>query len=104
MDTTMNIRFDKLRFVKKLQEANQPPEVAEAFADALDDALDQSQRNLMTKTDFELRLTQLEAKFDTKLSQMEARLTDTFNTMMYKMVGLMMAGIGFLMTIIKFIN
>lgn len=93
METTMNIRFDKLRFVKKLQEANQPPEVAEAFADALDDALDQSQRNLMTKTDFELRM-----------AQMETRLTEHFNTMMYKMVGLMMAGVGFLMTIIKFIN
>ncbi|CAM2897618.1 hypothetical protein P9J82_07685 [Glaesserella parasuis] len=100
MDATMSIRFDKLRFVKKLQEANQPPEVAEAFADALDDALEQSQRTLLSKADFELRMTQMEAKFDTKLAQLETRLTDT----MYKMAGIIVAAMSLIMGLMRFIN
>ncbi|MFW9281456.1 hypothetical protein [Glaesserella parasuis] len=100
----MSIRFDKLRFVKKLQEANQPPEVAEAFAeafaDALDDALEQSQRTLLSKADFELRMTQMEAKFDTKLAQLETRLTDT----MYKMAGIIVAAMSLIMGLMRFIN
>lgn len=100
MENSMAIRFDKLRFVKKLQEANQPPEIAEAFAEALDDALGQSQSQFATKAD----LKELRSEIKADLSQLESRLTEKFSAMMYKMIGLMMAGVGFLMTIITFIN
>lgn len=100
MENSMAIRFDKLRFVKKLQEANQPPEIAEVFAEALDDALEQSQSQLATKAD----LKELRSEIKADLAQLESRLTEKFSAMMYKMIGLMMAGVGFLMTIIKFIN
>lgn len=93
MDATMSLRFDKLRFVKKLQEANQSPEIAEAFADALDDALEQSQGNLLTRQDFELRVAQLENK-----------LQESFNNTIYKMAGLIIAGTGLMMGLMKFIN
>lgn len=56
MDAAMSLRFDKLRFVKRLQEANQTPEMAEAFANALDEALEQSQSPLATKADLQLEL------------------------------------------------
>lgn len=93
MDATMSLKFDKLRFVKKLQEANQSPEVAEAFADALDDALAQSQGNLLTRQEFDLRITQLENK-----------LQESFNNTIYKMAGLIIAGTGLMMGLMKFIN
>lgn len=59
MDAAMSLRFDKLRFVKRLQEANQTPEMAEAFANALDEALEQSQSPLATKADLQLELEKL---------------------------------------------
>lgn len=96
MEATMPIRFDKLRFVKKLQEANQPPEMAEALADALDDALEQSQSPLATKAD----LKELKAELRHEMSQLEVRLTSS----MYKMAGFILAGTGVLMSLMKFIN
>lgn len=62
MDAAMSLRFDKLRFVKRLQEANQTPEMAEAFANALDEALEQSQSPLATKADLQLELEKLKMK------------------------------------------
>ncbi|MDH2998983.1 hypothetical protein A1D22_03790 [Pasteurellaceae bacterium LFhippo2] len=96
MEATMSIRFDKLRFVKRLQEANQPPEVAEAFAEALDEALEQSQSQLSTKTD----IKELRTEFKQELAQLKVRLTAS----MYKMAGFILAGVGVLMGIMKFIN
>ncbi|MFA9489230.1 MULTISPECIES: hypothetical protein [unclassified Mannheimia] len=93
MEATMSLRFDKLRFVKRLQEANQTQEMAEAFADALDRALEQSQSQLLTKQEFELRIAQL-----------ENRLQESFNNMLYKMAGLIVAGVGIMMSLMKFIN
>lgn len=94
MEATMSLRFDKLRFVKKLQDANQPQEVAEAFADALDEALEQSQSSLATKTD----IVNLEAKIDIKLAQMETKLTEA----MYKMAGFIIAGVGAMLGLFRF--
>ncbi|QGM80919.1 hypothetical protein [Otariodibacter oris] len=96
MEHTVNIRFDKLRFVKKLQEANQSPEMAEAFADALDEALEQSQSQLATKAD----LKELKSEIKNDMSQLEVRLTAS----MYKMAGFILAGVGVLMGLMKFIN
>ncbi|MDH3000181.1 hypothetical protein A1D23_08290 [Chelonobacter oris] len=45
------LNFDKLKFVKRLQQSGQTPEQAEAFAEAFDDALTQSQSALATKQD-----------------------------------------------------
>ncbi|OOF40242.1 hypothetical protein BKK56_10940 [Rodentibacter genomosp. 2] len=90
------IRFDKLRFVKKLQEANQSTEMAEALADALDDALEQSQSPLATKAD----LKELKAELRLEMSQLRTELTSA----MYKMAGLILAGTGVLMSLMKFIN
>lgn len=100
MENSMAIRFDKLRFVKKLQEANQPPEIAEAFAEALDDALEQSQSQFATKADLNEVKNELKNEFKSELAQLEVRLTAS----MYKMAGFILAGVGLLMTIIKFIN
>ena len=92
--TSMNpIRFDKLRFVKKLQESGQDPVQAEALADALDEALEQSQGALLTKSEF-----------DIKLAQMETRLTMVFNSAIYKMTGIIIAGLTVMMGLMKFIN
>lgn len=97
MENAMStIRFDKLRFVKKLQEANQSAEMAEAIADALDEALEQSQSPLVTKAD----LKELKAELKNDMSQLEVRLTSA----MYKMAGFILAGVGVLMGLIKFIN
>lgn len=96
MDSTMSLKFDKLRFVKRLQEANQTPEMAEAFADALDDALEQSQSALVTKQD----LKELKSELKNELAQQEIRLTSA----MYKMAGFILAGVGVLMGLMKFIN
>ncbi|MDD0823581.1 hypothetical protein PTQ27_03715 [Mannheimia sp. AT1] len=96
MDTMMSLRFDKLRFVKRLQEANQTPEIAEAFADALDEALEQSQSALATKQD----LKELKAEIRNEISNLEVRLTSS----MYKMAGFILAGVGVLMGLMKFIN
>ncbi|AHG86149.1 hypothetical protein F480_01885 [Bibersteinia trehalosi Y31] len=93
MDSTMSLRFDKLRFVKRLQEANQTPEMAEAFADALDGALEQSQSSLLTRQEFELRI-----------SQLETRLQESFNNTLYKMAGLIIVGVGLMMSFMKFFN
>lgn len=98
MEATMSLRFDKLRFVKKLQDANQPQEVAEAFADALDEALEQSQSQLLTKNEFELRMAQMENKMDVKLAQIETKLTEA----MYKMAGFIIAGVGAMLGLFRF--
>ncbi|MEG9481089.1 hypothetical protein [Mannheimia indoligenes] len=89
MDTTMSLRFDKLRFVKRLQEANQTPEMAEAFANALDEALEQSQSPLATKADLQLELE---------------KLKNEINTTIFKAITLNITILGFLMAIMKFIN
>ncbi|EXI62925.1 hypothetical protein MHD_01925 [Mannheimia granulomatis] len=89
MDTTMSLRFDKLRFVKKLQEANQTPEMAEAFANALDEALEQSQSPLATKADLQLELE---------------KLKNEINATIFKAITLNITILGFLMAIMKFIN
>lgn len=100
MEATMPIRFDKLRFVKKLQEAKQSPEIAEALANALDDALEQSQSALLTRAEFKQEMASYRAEIDTKLAQTETRLTAS----MYKMAGFILAGTGVLMSLMKFIN
>lgn len=100
MNATMSIRFDKLRFVKKLQEANQPPEVAEAFATALDEALEQSQSGLVNKSDLKESINELKSELKQEIAQLEVRLT----TSMYKMAGFMFAGLGVLMGLMRFIN
>ncbi|AJE07691.1 hypothetical protein [Mannheimia haemolytica] len=89
MDAAMSLRFDKLRFVKRLQEANQTPEMAEAFANALDEALEQSQRPLATKADLQLELE---------------KLKNEINTTIFKAITLNITILGFLMAIMKFIN
>lgn len=94
MESAMAIRFDKLRFVKKLQDANQSPEIAEAFADAIDEALEQSQSALATKTDID----HLEAKIDIKMAQLETKLTEA----MYKMAGFIIAGVGAMLGLFRF--
>lgn len=93
MDTAMSLRFDKLRFVKRLQEANQTPEMAEAFANALDEALEQSQSPLATKADLQI-----------ELAKMKNDLITTINTTIFKAISLNVALIGFLMAMMKFIN
>ncbi|RRN01022.1 hypothetical protein EIM44_10225 [Bibersteinia trehalosi] len=93
MDSTMSLRFDKLRFVKRLQEANQPPEMAEAFANALDEALEQSQSPLATKADLQIELAKLKNE-----------LITTINASIFKAISLNVALIGFLMAMMKFIN
>lgn len=100
MDATMSLKFDKLRFVKKLQEAKQSPEVAEAFADALDDALEQSQSRLVTKSDFDKGIAELKSDMKQEISQLEVRLTSA----MYKMAGFMIATVGALIGLFRFIN
>ncbi len=98
MENAMPIRFDKLKFVKTLQsEGKQDQEVAEAFANALDNALSESQSQLLTKAEFDKGMQQV----DLKLSQIESRLTANFNNAIYKMAGLIIAGIGLLMTLMK---
>ncbi|AGI33199.1 TPA: hypothetical protein PXF07_000454 [Mannheimia haemolytica] len=89
MDAAMSLRFDKLRFVKRLQEANQTPEMAEAFANALDEALEQSQSPLATKADLQLELE---------------KLKNEINTTIFKAITLNITILGFLMAIMKFIN
>ncbi|QEH09308.1 hypothetical protein FWK45_02430 [Histophilus somni] len=101
MEMTMEIpmsqiRFDKLRFVKKLQEANQSSEMAEALADALDEALGQTVSPLVTKDD----LKELKLELRQEMSQLEVRLTSE----MYKMAGFILAGVGVLMGLMKFIH
>ncbi|TCT18373.1 hypothetical protein EDC51_10185 [Bibersteinia trehalosi] len=93
MDSTMSLRFDKLRFVKRLQEANQTPEMAEAFANALDEALEQSQSPLATKADLQIELAKLKNE-----------LITTINASIFKAISLNVALIGFLMAMMKFIN
>ncbi|EDN75376.1 hypothetical protein MHA_2495, partial [Mannheimia haemolytica PHL213] len=78
-----------LRFVKRLQEANQTPEMAEAFANALDEALEQSQSPLATKADLQLELE---------------KLKNEINTTIFKAITLNITILGFLMAIMKFIN
>ncbi|HHW7519451.1 TPA: hypothetical protein ACU18R_000993 [Mannheimia haemolytica] len=89
MDAAMSLRFDKLRFVKRLQEANQTPEMAEAFANALDEALEQSQSPLATKADLQLELE---------------KLKNEINTTIFKAITLNITILSFLMAIMKFIN
>lgn len=85
MELSMTLRFDKLKFVKKLQESGQDVAQAEALADAIDEALEQSQSPLATKSD---------------LKNLEVKLT----TEMYKMASLILAGVGILMGLMKLIN
>lgn len=100
MEKAMPIRFDKLRFVKKMQEANQSPEMAEALAEALDDSLDQALSPLATKEDLKDSIQGLRNELKQDISQLEVRLT----TAMYKMAGFIIACVGVLMAVIKFIN
>ncbi|WP_321120030.1 hypothetical protein [Actinobacillus porcinus] len=85
----MTLRFDKLKFVKKLQESGQDVAQAEALANAIDEALEQSQSPLATKVDLQLEI---------------AKLKNELTTEMYKMAGLILAGVGILMGLMKFIN
>ncbi|OOF50774.1 hypothetical protein BKK52_01090 [Rodentibacter trehalosifermentans] len=94
------IRFDKLRFVKKLTEGGQSQEQAEILAEALDGALEQSQATLVTKQDILI----LEQKLQREILTMKQELTAEFNTSIYKMAGLIIAGVGLLMTLVKFFN
>lgn len=99
METTMStsIRFDKLRFVKKLQQTDvNSPEFSEKLAEALDEALEQSQGQLATKSD--LKALELATKSD--LKALEAKLVSE----MYKMAGFILAGVGALMALMKFLN
>lgn len=95
----MSLRFNKLKFVKKLQEANHSSEMAGALADALDEALEQSQSQFVTKSDFNQGITELKTEFKQELSQLEIKLTAS----MY-MVGIIFAGISVLMSLIKSIH
>ncbi len=89
MEFSMALRFDKLKFVKKLQESGQDVAQAEALADAIDEALEQSQSTLATKVDLQLEM---------------AKLKNELTAEMYKMAGLILAGVGILMGLMKFIN
>ncbi|MDY6216108.1 MAG: hypothetical protein SPH84_06365 [Actinobacillus porcinus] len=89
MELSMTLRFDKLKFVKKLQESGQDVAQAEALANAIDEALEQSQSPLATKVDLQLEI---------------AKLKNELTTEMYKMAGLILAGVGILMGLMKFIN
>ncbi|MDA3978065.1 hypothetical protein [Gallibacterium sp. AGMB14963] len=102
MEASMSsIRFDKLKFVKILEkEGNQSPEMAEAFAKAVEEALTESQGPLATKADFQQGLTELRAEMKQEMSQLEVRLTSA----MYKMAGFILAGVGVLMGLMKFIH
>ncbi|VTX59903.1 Uncharacterised protein [uncultured Aggregatibacter sp.] len=94
MEHTMaSIRFDKLRFVKKLKENGQTEEQAEALAEALDEALEQSQHPLLTKSEFKIEIAQL-----------ESRLVNELHTTLYKTAGFLLAGMGMLMGLFKFFN
>ncbi len=87
MENAMPIRFDKLKFVQTLErKESYSKEQAETLAEALDEALYESQSSLLTKSEFQVQMAQL-----------EARLTAN----MYKMAGLIVAGIGVLMTLMK---
>lgn len=96
MGNSMSLRFDKLRFVKELTESGQKQQHAEAFARALDNALEQSQSDLATRQDV------LELK--TEILQLETRLVRELNSLTLKMAGLIIAGVGLLMTFMKFFN
>ena len=89
MELSMTLRFDKLKFVKKLQESGQDVAQAEALADAIDEALEQSQSTLATKVDLQLEM---------------AKLKNELTAEMYKMAGLILAGVGILMGLMKLIN
>ena len=102
MELSMALRFDKLRFVKKVQAANwdDKSELAETLADALDEALEQSQNELLTKTEFKQAMAELRSDFKVEMANLEARLLTT----MYKMAGLIIASVGVLMSLMKLIN
>lgn len=85
----MPIRFDKLLFVKTLKESGQAEEQAEALANALDKALEQSQGQLLTK-----------AEFETRIAQMETRLTEAI----YKVAGFIIMGVGAVLGVFKFFD
>ncbi|MCI7353214.1 MAG: hypothetical protein SOW21_09190 [[Actinobacillus] rossii] len=106
MELSMVLRFDKLRFVKKVQSANwdDKSELAETLADALDEALEQSQNELLTKTEFKQAMAELRSDFKVEMANLEARLMTTLNSTMYKMAGLIIASVGVLMSLMKFIN
>lgn len=99
MENIMSLRFDKLRFVKTLEkEANQSPEVAEAFAKALDEALSESQNSFLNQSEFKREMLQFRSDFDIKIAQLEKHLTES----MYKMAGFIIVGIGAILGIFKF--
>ena len=75
-------------------------ELAETLADALDEALEQSQNELLTKTEFKQAMAELRSDFKVEMANLEARLLTT----MYKMAGLIIASVGVLMSLMKFIN
>ncbi|MDA3978082.1 MULTISPECIES: hypothetical protein [Gallibacterium] len=51
MDNTVKLNFDKLVFVKKLSANGYTQEQSEILANALDEALTESQSHLVTKSD-----------------------------------------------------
>lgn len=63
-------------------------------------ALTESQGPLATKADFQQGLTELRAEMKQEMSQLEVRLTSA----MYKMAGFILAGVGVLMGLMKFIH
>ncbi|KGQ66133.1 hypothetical protein IO49_06505 [Gallibacterium anatis] len=95
MEASMSsIRFDKLKFVKILEkEGNQSPESAEAFAKAIEEALTESQSSLATKSDLQIEMTKLKSE-----------LISEIHSVIYKMAGIIIAGVGVLMGLMKFIH
>ncbi|KGQ41225.1 hypothetical protein JP35_01275 [Gallibacterium anatis] len=72
MEQTMSsIRFDKAQYIKSLRNAGQTQEAAEAFADALDKALEQSTNPLATKVDFDISIDRLDKKIDITAERLE---------------------------------
>lgn len=85
------IRFDKLKFVRTLEkEANQSSENAEAFAKAIDEALEQSQSPLATKAD----LKELSMQLDAKLAKIELSLSDKISSYFNKAITLIISAIA----------
>lgn len=92
METTMSIsiRFDKLRFVKKLQGADvNSPEFSEKLAEAFDEALEQSQAQLATKADVKELVKELEVRLIHE---------------MYKIAGFTITAVGIIVGLMKIFN
>ncbi|OBW94242.1 hypothetical protein [Gallibacterium anatis] len=66
-----SIRFDKAQYIKRLRNAGQTQESAEAFAEALDEALEQHSSPLVTKVDFDISIDRLDKKVDISAERLE---------------------------------